>query len=305
MKDQFPAREPMLGAITTFSTVLTLSLWASPTLAKDPFRATNQHQIGDKTEAAFNAAFKDGNYTVAQSYLKQAELSEPNDPLVYAMEASFAYTNKDINSLNSYSQKTLASAQRLMATDPLRGNLYVAVGHFLQGAAILANQGTVNGAPAALSELRQVYDYLDKAEAVSATDPEVNLIRGYMDLAIAVNVPFSSPDQAMEQLEKYAGPKYLADRGLALGQRDLGQDTEALTSVDRALKAAPNNPELYYLKAQILVKQGQSQNNPALFREALKNFDAATQKKDQLPASLATQIQRERRKDAERLNNPS
>ncbi|MBV9387707.1 MAG: hypothetical protein JOZ78_14900 [Chroococcidiopsidaceae cyanobacterium CP_BM_ER_R8_30] len=302
MKDQFPAFRPLLGAMTAFSTVLTLSLGASPTFAKDPFRATNQHQIGDKTEAAFEAFFRDGNYTLGQSDLKQAELSEPNEPLVYAMEASFAYTNKDMTSLNSSSQKTLASAQRLLATDPLRGNLYIAVGHFLEGAMILANQGTVSGAPGALSELQQVYNYLDRAEAVSATDPELNLIRGYMDLMISVNVPFSSSDQAMERLAKYAGPRYLADRGLALGQRDLGQLDAALASVNRALQAAPNNPELYYLKAQILAKQGQNQNNLTLFRESLKNFDIATQKKNQLPASLVAQIERERRRVAERLS---
>jgi len=221
------------------------------------------------------------------------------------MEASFAYTTKDTNLLSSYSQKTLASAQRLVATDPLRGNLYIAVSHFLQGATLLANQGTVSGAPGALSELQQVYNYLDKAEAVSATDAELNLIRGYMDLMISVNVPFSSSDQAIERLAKYAGPRYLADRGLALGQRDLGQFDAALASVNRALQAASNNPELYYLKAQILAKQGQSQNNPTLFREALKNFDIATQKKDQLPASLVSQIERERRRVAERLNAPN
>lgn len=303
MKDQFSAFRPLFGAaLTAFSTVLALSLGANPTFAKDPFRATNQHQIGDKTEAAFDAFFRDGNYKLGQSYLKQAELSEPNEPLVYAMEACFAYTTKDTNLLSSYSQKTLASAQRLVATDPLRGNLYIAVGHFLQGATVLANQGTVSGAPEALSELQQVYNYLDKAEAVSATDPELNLIRGYMDLMISVNVPFSSSDQAIERLAKYAGPRYLADRGLALGERDLGQIDAALSSVNRALQAAPKNPELYYLKAQILVIQGRNQNNPALFREALKNFDIATQKKDQLPASVVAQIERERRKVVQQLS---
>jgi len=305
MKDRFPKSRQMFGVIAALSTVLTLSLWESPTLAKDPFRATNQHSIGAKTEAAFNAVFKDGNYITAQNYLKQAELSEPNEPLVYAIEASLGYTNKDTNAFSSYGQKTLESAQRLAATDLLRGNIYMAVGHFLQGASIFATNGPLNGATQALTELQQVYKYLDKAEAISATDPELNLIRGYMDLMTAIYVPFSSPQQAIERLEKYAGPRYLADRGLALAHRNLGENTEALASVNQALKAAPNNPELYYLKAQILVKQGQSENNPALFREALKNFDAARQKKNQLPAGLVAQIERERRKDAERLSNPS
>lgn len=304
MKHRFPASRCIFGAIISTS-VLISSLWVSPTLAKDPFRTTNQHQIGDKTEAAFKAIFKDGNYKAAESYIQQAKSSEPNEPLAYAMAASLAYTKKDFNSLSSYSKKTLEVAQQLVATDPLRGNIYLAVGHLLQGGAAVASEGTVKGTPQALTELQQVYDYLDKAQAVSSTDPELNLIRSYVDLAVATSMPFSSPDQAIERFEKYAGPRYLADRGLALSYRDLHQYPQALESVDRALKATPDNPELFYLKAQILVKQGDNQKDPALFREALKNFDQAIAKQAQLPAGLVTQIQKERRKDARRLDNPS
>lgn len=304
MKDRLPASRCMFGLINT-TILLISSLWVSPTLAKDPFRTTNQHQIGDKTEAAFKAIFKDGNYTAAESYIQQAKSSEPNEPLAYAMAASLAYTKKDLNSLSSYSKKTLEAAQQLVATDPLRGNIYLAVGHLLQGGAAVASEGTVKGTPQALTELQQVYDYLDKAQAVSSTDPELNLIRSYVDLAVATSMPFSSPDQAIERFEKYAGPRYLADRGLALSYRDLHQYPKALESVDRALKATPDNPELFYLKAQILVKQGDNQKDPALFREALKNFDQAIAKQAQLPAGLVTQIQKERRKDARRLDNPS
>ncbi len=304
---QFPASRLMFGAMTS-AAALALSLWVNPTLAQDPFRATNQHQIGDKTEAAFIALFKDGNYTKAESYLQQAQSSEPNEPLVYALDACLAYTNKkDVNSLKSYSKKTLETAQQLIATDPLRGNLYVAVGHFLQGAAAVASEGNLQGTPQALSELRQVYEYLDKAEAVSPNDPELNLVRGYMDLLLSVSLPFSSPEQAIARLEKYASPRYLAYRGLALGYRDLGQYPKALESIDQAIKATPDNPELFYLKAQILVKQGDSQKNPALFREALKNFDEAIKphKQAQLPDSLSKQIERERRKTAQRLDSSS
>ncbi len=304
MKDRLPASRCMFGLINT-TILLISSLWVSPTLAKDPFRTTNQHQIGDKTEAAFKAIFKDGNYTAAESYIQQAKSSEPNEPLAYAMAASLAYTKKDLNSLSSYSKKTLEAAQQLVATDPLRGNIYLAVGHLLQGGAAVASEGTVKGTPQALTELQQVYDYLNKAQAVSSTDPELNLIRSYVDLAVATSMPFSSPDQAIERFEKYAGPRYLADRGLALSYRDLHQYPKALESVVRALKATPDNPELFYLKAQILVKQGDNQKDPALFREALKNFDQAIAKQAQLPAGLVTQIQKERRKDARRLDNPS
>ena len=301
MKRRVSGSRRMFGAIAS-ATALTLSLWVSPTLAQDPFRATNQHPIGEKTEAAFKAMFEQGNYIAAQRYLQQAQLSEPNEPLAYAMQASLAYTfNQDFNSLDTYSKRTLETAQQLIAKDPLRGNLYAAVGHFLQGAAALSREGTVKGTPQALAQLRQVYEYLDKAEAISSTDPELNLLRGYMDLMMAVNMPFANPEQAIARLEKFAGPKYLADRGLALAYRDLKQYPKALASVDRAIQSTASNPELYYLKAQILASQGKRQNNQLMLREAIQNFDKAIAKRNQLPSDLVKQIERERRKTAQRL----
>ncbi len=285
----------------TSATILAISLWVSPALAQDPFRVTNQRLIGDNTEAAFQSIFKEGNYAAAERYLQQAESSEPNEPLAYALKASLAFTNKDLDSLSSYSQKTLVTAQQLMSTDPLRGNLYSAIGHFLQGAAALSRDGTVKGMPQALSELRQVYDYLDKAKVISATDPELNLVQGYMDLMLAVNIPFSNPEQAIAQLEKFAGPRYLAERGLAIGYRDLDEYTKALEYVERAMQDTPDNPELFYLKGQILIKQGNSKKETTLVQEGVNNFDKALAKKEQLPASLVRQIERERRRATKRL----
>ncbi len=302
MKNRLASR---VFSTITAATTLTFSFWVSPTLAADPFRRANQHQIGDKTEAAFKAMFEEGNYQAAERYLQQAQSTEPNEPLAYAMRASLAYTlNQDFKSLESYGKKTLETAEKMISTDPLRGNLYAAVGHFLQGAAVVSREGTVKGTPQALAELRQVYQYLDKAEAVSASDPELNLIRGYMDLMLAVNLPFSNPEQAIARLEKFAGPRYLADRGLAVGYRDLDQYPKALQAVDSALKVTSNNPELFYLKAQILAEQGKKQNDSALMSEAISNFDKAIAKKAQLPNDLVKQIERERRKAAERISKP-
>ena len=172
----------------------------------------------------------------------------------------------------------------------------------LQGAAVVSREGTIKGTPTALSELRQVYSYLDRAEAISPSDPELNLVRGYMDLMLAVNLPFANPEQAIARLEKFAGPRYLAYRGLALGYRDLKQYPQAIAAVDQALRVTANNPELYYLKGQILSSQGKRQNNQSILQEAIKNFDLAIAKKDQLPPDLVKQIERERRKAAQRLN---
>ena len=294
------AQSAALKAIAS-TTVLTLIL-SSPTWAADPFRTTSPHPIGDRTEAAFKAIFQDGNYKVAQGYLKQAQTLEPNEPLAYAMQASLAYSiDKDLTAFSWYGNKTLETAKQLINTDPLRGNLYAAVGYFLQGASILARDGTVKGTPDALSKLRLVYEHLDKAQAVSAQDPEINLMRGYMDLMLAVNLPFSNPEQAIARLKEFAAPQYLADRGLAIGYRDLEEYSEALTAVNQALSATANNPELYYLKAQILAEYSKKQNDRSMLQESIKNFDKAIAKKAQLPPTLVKQIERERGKAASRL----
>ena len=288
---------------SAFGAAIALNLWVNPSLAGDPFRTSEPHQIGDQTEAAFKAIFQQGNYSAAERYLQQALSKEPNEPLAYAMKASLAYGNKDWAKLDTYSQKTLETGQKLISTDPLRGNLYTAVGHFLEGAVILTREGTVNGVPQAFGRLRQVYEYLDKAEAISANDPELNLIKGYMDLLLAVNLPFASPDQAIGRLEQNAAPQYLVERGIALAYRDLKRYSQALEYVNRAIKTTSDNPEIYYLKAQILKELGKKEKSQQLIQEAIANFDKALTKKSQLPGDLVKQIEGER-KNAISLNNP-
>jgi tetratricopeptide (TPR) repeat protein len=278
----------------TVTTSILLNILVNPSFAGDPFRSREPHKIGDRTEAVFNAIFQQGNYPAAKDALQKAVSSEPNEPLIYAIQASLAYQNQDQTNLEKYSRKTLETGQNLIASDPLRGNLYTAVGHFLEGAVILKREGTVNGAPLAFSRLRKVYTYLDRAEEISASDPELNLIRGYMDLMLAVNLPFTSPDDAINRLEKNAAPGYLVDRGIALAYRDLKQHSQALDYVNRALKTTADNPEIYYLKAQILHEKGKKEKSQDLIKEAIIHFDKALAKKSQLPANLVKQIEYER-----------
>ncbi|MFQ4143201.1 Sll0314/Alr1548 family TPR repeat-containing protein [Chlorogloeopsis sp. ULAP02] len=289
-----PARLTKLAQVAIAAT-LVLNVWGNPSVAADPFRSKEPRNIGNNTEAAFNAIFQKGDYKAAESYLQQALSKEPNEPLAYAMKASLAYTNKDWASLETYSKKTLEIAQKLTSSDPLRGNLYTAVGHFLEGAVIMQREGTVSAAPKALSRLREIYKHLDQAEAVAANDAELNLLKGYMDLMLAVNLPFASPEQAIERLEKNAGPQYLVDRGIALAYRDLKRYDRALEYAERALKMTPDNPELYYLKAQIQRGMAKKDKNQQMMQEAINNFDKALTKQAQLPAGLVKQIQRERR----------
>lgn len=305
MSERFPFGQAIVSARlatlakVAFAATLVLNVWIAPSVAADPFRAKEARKIGDKTEAAFNAIFQQGDYKAAEAYLQQALSSESNEPLAYAMKASLAYANQDWPALETYSKKTLEIAQKLISSDPLRGNIYTAVGHFLEGAAFVRREGTVNGAPQALTKLREVYKYLDQAEAISANDPELNLLKGYMDLMLAVNLPFANPQQAIARLEQSAGPEYLAVRGIAYGYRDLKQYNKALEYAERALKKTSNNPEVYYLKAQILREMAKKDKNPKLLQEAINNFDQALTRKAQLPADLVRQIQRERRKAAE------
>jgi len=291
MTTWFPAPKRTVKVLASTAAVV-LGLWVTPTLAGDPFRTTSPHAIGNNTESAFNSIFKEGNYTEAQRYLSQAEASEPNEPLAYAMLASYAYTNQDWETLNRYASKTLQTAQQLTRTDPLRGNLYTAVGHFLEGTYSFKKDGPVG----ALTKLQKVFQYLDEAKKINPNDPELNLLTGYMDLILAVNLPFSDPAQAINRLEQHGSPSYLAYRGIAIGYRDLKQYPKAMEFVDRAIQLTPANPEVLYLKAQILVKQGKKQ-------EAIEFFNKALEKKAQLPRRSVAQITYEQCKAQNSIDN--
>ncbi len=279
-----------IGALSTRigSVLLALGMSATvalPTLAADPFRDNNSHEIGDLTEQAFEAIFKSGNYERASEILEEAETAEADEPLVHAMLASMAYLEGDsgLDEVLKRAELTKQTAEALKETDELRGHLYTAVGIFLEGAYLLKTEGVARATPTALGMLQQVFTELDAAEEIAPEDAELNLLKGYMDLMLAVNLPFSNPDEAISRMTQYGNPDYLTQRGVAIGYRDLGQYDDALTAVDKALAAAADNPELYYLKAQLLVRQDKDS-------ESLEWFAKAVELKDQLPPVLAEQI---------------
>ncbi len=275
-------------------------LLASPTLgwvesvrATDPFRTGQAAKpLGTETTEAFQALFKNGDYRKARQLINQVpSQSTQTDPLTYALLASFAYMDEDWSSFKQYGSRTRQVAKTLSTngTDPLRGNLYQAVGYFLEAAFDVskAGDGLPGGLPKALGKVQRVFSHLEKATEINPSDPELNLITGYIELLLANEIALVSPDKAVKKLRNYAGPDYLSWRGVALAYRDHGSQEDALSAVDRALAAAPNNPELLYLKAQILRKQGKL----AASRDF---FDQALAKKDQLPAGLVKQITKER-----------
>ncbi len=270
-------RRSIVAIATSAIAVATLagSGWAA-----DPFRTDAPRDIDAGTEAAFTALFEDGNYQAAQAALQSAD---ENEPLSHALKSAFAYLSEDWDAMAQYATQTRESAEAMLESDPLRGHIYVAAGHFLEGAHAFVTQGAVRGTPVALAKLQRVFNNLDEAERIAPNDPELNLLRGYMDLMLSVNLPFSDPNDAIARLENYASPTYLAQRGIAVGYRDLGQQDKAMAAVDRALELAPDNPELHYLKAQILVRQN---NYPA----SIQYFAIAMEKLNQLPYATARQL---------------
>ena len=255
-----------------------LSLWGTPSLAGDPFRSNNPRPIGDQTEAAFEAIFHHGNYKQAQIYLQKATQTEAEEPLSHAMKASLAYSNEDFETMKAYADKTLSAAEKLTAKDPLRGNLYQAVGHFLQGAYTFKTKGPLG----AVNKLQQVFEHLDRAENIDPNDPELNLLKGYLDLILSVNLPFSSPEDAIARFEKYAAPDYMVSRALSAAYRDLKQYDTAMQYIDKALVASPDNPEVQYLKGQLLRKKGRMTMDIVLLKQAYTYFEGAMVKVDQL-----------------------
>ncbi|NJM68429.1 MAG: tetratricopeptide repeat protein [Acaryochloris sp. RU_4_1] len=281
-------------------------LWAGSVLAKDPFRTTNPKPISDNTSAAFEALFKQGNYKAATTYLSKLD---PNEPLALSMKASLTYSSmqglskeeKDkksaiLEEFKSYATQTRSAAEKLRGSDPLRGNLYLAVSHFFDGVYTFTKEGAVKGAPQVLNELQQIMKYLDAAQVQSPNDPELNLLRGYIDVYTGVYLPFSNATKGLERLEKYAGPRYLAERGLAMGYLEMKDYDKAIAAVDRARQLAPDNPELEYLKARILVKQGKDQESLSYFEKALSKKE-----QNQLPLGLVKEMERAQRKTKERV----
>ena len=276
------------SSILSLASVITLSL-SSLSLAADPFRVDNARDIGENTEKAFHTLFVLGDYFGAKEPLKVAEVEEPNEPLAYALRASLAFTEEDWETLNTYAQKTLKAAKKLQKKDPLRSNLYLAVGHFMDGTYIYEKDDPLG----AIQKLQLVFKYFDAAEVIDRNDPELNLIKGYMDLLLAVNLPFSNPEQAIARFQAYAAPNYLVHRGIAVAYRDLKDYETALEFADKALEIAPENPEHYYLKGQILRQIGKQENSITILEKAVDHFSRAISQESQLPKFIVKPLRRE------------
>ncbi len=291
------AQSAIVAPISQFNPTISIAA-ANPKQSKQPAKAKDnsnmvfpkagtQARQGSDIERAKEAMFRDGDYGKAKLYLDAARKSEPKEPLVYAMSTLYPFSVGDLATVKEYGDKTFLMGKGLMTANPMRGNLYQGVGLAI-GAAYEMKK---NGALGALNKLQQVFQYMDAAKKIAPNDPELNLIKGYMDLLLAVNVPFSDTNEAIEQLQN-AEPKYLAYRGIYIGRRDLKEYDKAIVAIDTARKLAPNNPELIYYKAQILAIKGRESKprNENELRESIKLFESAYQKRGALLTSTVAQI---------------
>ena len=290
---RFRAVATLMGRSTALGLMLTVGAIATVAQAGDPFRARDPHDIGDRTEEAFEALFVEGNYPAADAAVKVAVQEEPDEPLAHALNGALAYVYGDWERLQGAIAATEKSAEDLIETNPLRGNLYAAVGHALRGGFAISEGGSgpLQGGPEAFSRLQQAQAALNRASDVDPDDPELNLLRGFLDLLVAGNLPFLNLDGAIAQLQK-AEPAYLRHYGLAMANRFLDRPELALAEIEQAIVIAPDNPHLLHFRGQVLAKLGKISQNLEQLQRAEQDFLAVLDKKEQLPGAMVRHLKK-------------
>lgn len=254
-------------------------------IAADPFRTGKEAlPIGPSLESAFNDFFRNGSYLNSSQRLKTAELENPNEPLVYTLQAALAYMSEQPVKMLALAKKTGTVAKAMETKNEARSHLYRGLAQGLEGASYYLKDGEA-GLLSAFPYVSSMLLEIDKARQLAPADPEVNLVVGYVQTILASQKmkPYSDAIQSFSK----AKPSYLALRGQALVYRDTKDYLQAQTMVEKALVDAPTNPELFYLKGQILALQ----QRPA---DAIAFFDKALTLGKQLPESTKKQIRKER-----------
>lgn len=253
--------------------------------AADPFRSgTGARPMGPALESAFEDFFRNGSYLNSTQKLSIAQAENPKEPLVYSLQAALAYLNNQPDRLLTLAQKTQQTAQAIRARDGARSHLYWGIGKGLEGVSYYLQDGDI-GLIKALPYASSMVMEIDKARQMAPNDPEINLVAGYVGTILAKQ-KLKTYDEALDAFRK-AGPAYLSLRGQALVYRDIKNYPQAQIMVEKALTAAPKNPDLLYLKGQILALQKRPM-------DAISFFDQALALGRQLPESIKKQIRRER-----------
>ena len=277
-------KRPLKLISASLLAALVSAVTAMPSFAADPFRSTNARDIGSETQKAFVLMFKEGNYVAAVKQLDVAVKTEANEPLLFALFASTFYAKEDYLAMQVAGKRVRANAEALKGKDNLRAYIYRAASDLIEAGYIVKTEG-VSSAARALPLVQSVFDNIKQAQDIDPNDPELNLIKGYIDMLIASVLPLSDLETALSSLKQYAAPDYLKWRGIALAYRDARKPELALDAVNKAIAAAPNNPELTYLKGQVLWMQGGSS-----IPTAKKQFELALTKAKQLNPGLLSEI---------------
>ena len=260
-------------------------LLCSSASAADPFRSgTGARPMGAALENAFEDFFRTGSYLNSTQKLSEAQAENPREPLVYSLQAALAYFNGQPSQVQVLGQKIQQVAQSLQVKDSARSHLYRGIGEGFEGASLYLKDKNL-GIIKALPYLSSMIFEIDKAHQLAPNDPEINLVSGYVEMVLATQ-KLKSYSDALSSFRR-AAPAYLAYRGQALVYRDTKNYPQAQTMVGKALKEAPRNPDLFYLKGQILALQ----KRPV---DAVASFDQALALGKQLPESVKKQIRRER-----------
>ncbi|MGA7955033.1 MAG: hypothetical protein WCA07_16090, partial [Gloeobacterales cyanobacterium] len=156
-------------------------MFSSPALAKDPFRTgVDARAIGPTLESAFEDFFRTGEFQKASQKLTKAQTENPNEPLVYTLQAALAYQNGQRDKMLEMTQKTRDVAQSIESKDPSRSHLYRGIAQGLEGSSYYLKDGLI-GLPKALTYVTSMFLEIDKAKQLAPDDPEINLLVGYID----------------------------------------------------------------------------------------------------------------------------
>jgi tetratricopeptide (TPR) repeat protein len=277
-------KRPLKFIPASIGTLLLTLVAASPSFAADPFRTTNARAIGNETQKAFELMFKEGDYAASVKQLDVALKTEVSEPLLFALRGSTDYAKGDYLGMKVAGDRVRLNAIALKGKDNLRAYIYLAVSDLIEAGYIVKAEG-ISSAPRALPLVQSVFDNIKKAQDIDPKDPELNLVKGYIDMLIASVLPMSDLDTALASLKQFSAPDYLKYRGIALAYRDARRPDLALEAVNKAIASAPNNPELNYLKGQILWMQG-GNSMPM----AKQQFEIALKKSKQMNSSLLAEI---------------
>ena len=277
-------KRPLKFISASIGTLLVTLVAASPSFAADPFRTTNARAIGNETQKAFELMFKEGDYAASVKQLDVALKTEASEPLLFALRGSTDYAKGDYLGMKVAGDRVRLNAIALKGKDNLRAYIYLAISDLIEAGYIVKAEG-ISSAPRALPLVQSVFDNIKRAQDIDPKDPELNLVKGYIDMLIASVLPMSDLDTALASLKQFSAPDYLKYRGIALAYRDARRPDLALDAVNKAIASAPNNPELNYLKGQILWMQG-GNSMPM----AKQQFEIALKKSKQMNSSLLAEI---------------